>query len=164
MPESAALIVLVPAPTAVAEPAEDTVATAVAEEDQVAEDVRFSVDPSLYVPVAVNCWLWPTASEVAPVTAIDWSVGGGGFDMPPEGAPLLHPTIISGESIIAQQRAVQVFTIFPPATTVEGGDEGTKTLPRPHMSAERKTDLVCSLRSVRNRCQRSRWSGTGSRT
>jgi hypothetical protein len=40
-PESAALIVLVPTLTAVAEPAEDTVATAVAEEDQVAEDVRF---------------------------------------------------------------------------------------------------------------------------
>jgi hypothetical protein len=41
MLESTALIVLVPALTAVTEPPEDTVATAVVEEDQVAEEVRF---------------------------------------------------------------------------------------------------------------------------
>jgi hypothetical protein len=47
MPESAALTVLVPALTAVTEPLDDTVATTVDEEDQVAEVVKFCVEPSL---------------------------------------------------------------------------------------------------------------------
>jgi hypothetical protein len=39
--------------------------------------VRFCVEPSLYVPVAVNCWELPKATELdIGVTAIDTSVGG----------------------------------------------------------------------------------------
>ena len=40
------------------------------------ELVRFCVLPSLKVPVAVNCWVSPTATEgFAGVTATDFSVG-----------------------------------------------------------------------------------------
>ena len=27
------------------------------------------------MPVAVNCWVWPTTSDVVPVTAIDFNEG-----------------------------------------------------------------------------------------
>ena len=50
-----ALIVEVPAPTAVASPPGATVATAKFDEFHVALPVRLAVDPSLYLPLAVNC-------------------------------------------------------------------------------------------------------------
>ncbi len=50
-----ALIWVVPADTEVARPAAFIVATPVALDDQVAEDVISAVLPSEYVPVAVNC-------------------------------------------------------------------------------------------------------------
>ena len=46
-PSAVALMVVAPAPTPAARPAELTVATAVFDESQVTEDVRFAVDPSL---------------------------------------------------------------------------------------------------------------------
>jgi hypothetical protein len=65
MPPDVAVIVTVPALTPVARPFEPevllTVARAVFDEDQVAEEVRFCVDPFVYVPVAVNCWVVPAA-------------------------------------------------------------------------------------------------------
>ena len=54
IPPCAALILVVPVPAPVAKPDAFTVATAEFEDDQVAELVRFSVLPSLKVPVAVN--------------------------------------------------------------------------------------------------------------
>jgi hypothetical protein len=50
-----ALIVVVPAATAVAIPAFDILALLVSEEVQVTEAVIFCVELSEYVPVAVNC-------------------------------------------------------------------------------------------------------------
>ena len=58
LPE-AAWIVVVPVPTAVPRPVALMVATAVFEEDHVAEPVRFCVELSLNAPVAMNCSLLP---------------------------------------------------------------------------------------------------------
>ena len=57
-PEVAEIVVL-PMPTPVANPPLVIVAAAVFVELQVTELVRFCVLPSLYVPVAVNCWVAP---------------------------------------------------------------------------------------------------------
>jgi hypothetical protein len=70
-----ALIVLVPAATAVANPPELMVAVPVVPEAHVMEAVRFCVLLSLYVPVAVNCCVNPATTDgFAGVTAIDCSV------------------------------------------------------------------------------------------
>ena len=75
----------------VAMPELETVAAAAFEELHVAELVRFLVLWSLYVPVAVNCWPAPAATEGAPgVTAIDCNVAGAGVD---DELPPPHPTI-----------------------------------------------------------------------
>ena len=58
-----AVIVVLPCATLVARPAALMVATLVDEEFQVTESVRFSVEPLLYVPVAVNCSFVPRAIE-----------------------------------------------------------------------------------------------------
>jgi hypothetical protein len=60
----------------VASPPLLTVAIVVAEEVQVAVLVRFCVVPLLYVPVAVNCCVWPAATDgAAGVTAIETRAG-----------------------------------------------------------------------------------------
>jgi hypothetical protein len=67
---------LVPAFTPVAKPPAAIVATAVVCEVQVAVLVKFCVEWSDNVPVAVNCSVWPfTIEGSAGVTAIDTSVG-----------------------------------------------------------------------------------------
>jgi hypothetical protein len=67
---------LVPVPTAVANPPAIIVATVVVCELQVAELVKFCVELSEKVPVAVNCFVVPLAIDgFAGVTAIDTSVG-----------------------------------------------------------------------------------------
>ena len=72
----AALIVLVPPATPVANPPAVIVATVVVCELHVAVLVKFCVELSEKVPVAVNCWVVPLAMEgFAGVTAIDTSVG-----------------------------------------------------------------------------------------
>ena len=64
-------------PTDVAKPVVLIVATVEEEEFHVAVLVRFWVVPSLKVPVAVNCWVFPMAIEgFAGVTAMDASVAG----------------------------------------------------------------------------------------
>ena len=74
MPIETALIVLVPVPTAVANPPAAIVATVVVAELQVAVPVRFCVELSENVPVAVNCSVVPfTIEGFAGVTAIDTS-------------------------------------------------------------------------------------------
>jgi len=56
----------------VANPPLLTVAIVAADEAQVAVLVKFCVVPLLYVPIAVNCCVYPAATDVAPgVTAID---------------------------------------------------------------------------------------------
>jgi hypothetical protein len=71
-----AVICVVPAATAVANPvAVPIVAKAVFDDFQVTLVVMFFVELSLYVPVAVNCWVFPATIEgEAGVTAIDCNV------------------------------------------------------------------------------------------
>jgi hypothetical protein len=74
-PLEAAEIVVVPAPTPVARPEAVMLATDGLDEAQVAVEVRTFVLPSLYVPVAVNCWVFPAAIDgFAGVTAMETSV------------------------------------------------------------------------------------------
>jgi len=75
MPPETALIVLVPVATPVANPPAVIVATVVVTELHVAVLVKFCVELSENVPVAVNCCFVPLAIEgFAGVTAIDTSV------------------------------------------------------------------------------------------
>src|SRR5580704_3375776 len=72
----AARMVVVPSATALAKPAELTVATLGDEELHVTVLVRFWVLPSVYVPVAVNCCVVPVAIEgLAGVTAMEAKTG-----------------------------------------------------------------------------------------
>jgi hypothetical protein len=67
-------IVAVPCPTLVANPEALIVTVAGVSEDQLAVFVSSSILPSVYVPVAVNCWIVPGASEgVDGVMAIETS-------------------------------------------------------------------------------------------
>jgi hypothetical protein len=67
-----AVIVADPGAMVVAKPLPLMVAMEVAEDVQVAVPVRFLVVPLLYVPVAVNCCVFPTAREgAAGVTAME---------------------------------------------------------------------------------------------
>jgi len=69
-------IVDVPTATPVARPPAAIVATEVADELQLAVLVRFWVLPSLYVPVAVNCWVVPAAIDgLAGLIEIEVSTG-----------------------------------------------------------------------------------------
>jgi hypothetical protein len=73
--DDVAVMVEVPTPAPVARPAALIVAVVVVPEDQVTLDVRFCVEPSLNVPVAVNCCVAPLAIDgFAGVTAIDCNV------------------------------------------------------------------------------------------
>jgi hypothetical protein len=75
MPPETALITLVPVATPVANPPAVIVATVVIAELQVAVPVKFCVELSEKVPVAVNCSVAPSPIEgFAGVTAIDTSV------------------------------------------------------------------------------------------
>ena len=66
-----ALMVAIPADCPVAKPA-DTVAMFVFEDDQVTQEFRFCVVPSLKLPTALNCRLEPGAtSPLAGVSEID---------------------------------------------------------------------------------------------
>ena len=56
-----AVIVVVPVPALFAKPVALTVATFTEDDDQVTSSVRFSVEPSLKLPVAVNSWEVPRA-------------------------------------------------------------------------------------------------------
>ena len=72
MAPDAAWIVAAPTLTVVASPAAVMVATFVLEEVQATALVRFCVEPSAYVPVAVNCCGVPVGTEgLAGVTARD---------------------------------------------------------------------------------------------
>ena len=71
-PLKVAVMVAVPAALAVAKPLLATVAVVVLDEVQVTCVVIVWVDPSEYVPVAVNCWVVPaTLVAVAGITAIE---------------------------------------------------------------------------------------------
>jgi hypothetical protein len=70
-------IVVVPIATLAARPLVEIVAMLGEDESQVTVDVRSCVLPSLYVPVAVNCWVVPRPIEMsAGLTAMDCSTAG----------------------------------------------------------------------------------------
>jgi hypothetical protein len=74
-PEVAPILV-VPCPRLVARPALLIVAVPIADDVHVTEGVKFCVLPSVYVPVAVNCCVFPWAiDEAAGLSAIETSVG-----------------------------------------------------------------------------------------
>jgi hypothetical protein len=71
-----AVMVVDPVPVELASPVALIVAMPVADELHVAVLVRFCVLPSLYVPVAVNCSVWPRAiNGFVGVIAMETSVG-----------------------------------------------------------------------------------------
>jgi hypothetical protein len=73
--DDVAVMVEVPTPAPVASPDALIVAVAVVPELHVTVPVKFCVEPSLKVPVAVNCWVLPLVIDgFAGVTAIDCNV------------------------------------------------------------------------------------------
>ena len=83
-PLKAAVICVVPVPTPVASPALVIVATVGVPEVHVAWLVKSSVLLSVYVPVALNCWLSPFAIDgLTGVTAIDTNVAAVTVSMSP---------------------------------------------------------------------------------
>src|SRR5580698_1904932 len=73
MSPDVAVMVVAPVATALARPWDpevfDTVPVPVSDDDHVTESVMFWVGPVRYVPVAVNCWVSPAATDaVAGVT------------------------------------------------------------------------------------------------
>ena len=76
-PAIVASIVVLPEARAVASPVALIDATVVFEEAQTTESVRLAVEPSVYVPVAVNCSVSPAARfGLAGLTAIDDTAAG----------------------------------------------------------------------------------------
>ena len=59
MSPEVAVIVVAPVATPVASPELETVAVPVTDDDHVTDEVRLAVLKLEYVPVAVNCWVWP---------------------------------------------------------------------------------------------------------
>jgi hypothetical protein len=99
LPEMAplvALIVVLPAFSADAKPALLIVAVVVLDDAHVALAVRFCVELSLYVPVAVNCCVPPAATDgFTGVTAIDTSVAAVTASVVlPEMAPLVALIVV----------------------------------------------------------------------
>jgi hypothetical protein len=95
-----AVIVLVPRDLLVASPPLEIVATAGADDVQVAELVRSCVLPSEYVPVAVNCCVVPSTMEGSTgVTASDTSAA--------------CPTLSSAEAVMTPEVAVIVTVPAP---------------------------------------------------
>ena len=66
MAPEAALMVALPTDVALANPVRLTLATFPLLLDQLAVLLRFRVEPSLYTPVAVNCWVSPAGTCPAP--------------------------------------------------------------------------------------------------
>jgi len=90
LPKAAVMVVL-PAAPLVAKPCALIVAAAGIEEVQTTLDVMFWVDESLYVPVAVNCLVVPTAMlELAGVTTIETNVAPVTVS---EAVPLIDPEV-----------------------------------------------------------------------
>src|SRR5439155_6471196 len=70
MAPDVAVIVTLPAARAFASPAALIVATLVLEELHVTELEIFSLEPSVNVPVAVNCWVVPAVAD--PLAGVIW--------------------------------------------------------------------------------------------
>jgi hypothetical protein len=116
-----ALIVDVPAFTAVARPAALIVATVVVPDAHVTLPVRFCVELSLNVPVAVNCCVPATMSVgVAGVTAIDESVAAVTVNVvEPTTAPLVALIVdVPTFRVVAKPAALMVATVVVPEAHV----------------------------------------------
>jgi hypothetical protein len=91
-PPLVAVIIVLPGATAVARPAVEMVAVAVMLEAQVTDAVMSLVVASLYVAVAVNCWVVPFAIDMfVGVIAIELSVAGPIPPMPAVPVPAFPP-------------------------------------------------------------------------
>jgi hypothetical protein len=96
VPDVAVIVVVPLSVSAVSNPpGEVIVAVVVFNELQVTVEVRFCVDPSLYVPVAVNCVRVPSGTEAfAGVTAIESSTGAVTFSVAVPTTPLTVAVIV----------------------------------------------------------------------
>ena len=105
IPESVAVTVVDPAAIPSARPAEFTVATDWLASDQVAIELTFAVEPSLYFAVATNCSVAPAAMVAVPgVTETDVIV----FVCEPDGEPVPpHPVNVRSET---ENNAVETTT------------------------------------------------------
>ncbi len=134
-PLTAAVTIVEPAATAVASPVELTVATAVFAAVQLAVELIFAVEPSLYVAVAVNCCVAPTAmlvvtgdNEIAvialdvtvsvafPVTPLSDAVTG----VEPDATAVANPAelIVATAAFPVVQLAVEVILAVEPSLYV----------------------------------------------
>ncbi len=112
-----AVIVVLPCATLVANPAALIVAALVVPELHVTVAVRFCVELSLYVPVAVNCSVVPALIEgLAGVTAIDTKVAAVTVS---EVEPLIEPdvaviVVLPCATLVANPAALIVATLVVP--------------------------------------------------
>ena len=108
-----ALMVVGPVAMPVASPAVLIVATPVAVEAQVTEFVRFCVEPSVKVPVAVNCWVVPAGIDPPwGVTAIETSAGGVTVSvLDPEIPPAVALTVVTPWWTVFARPALIVATV-----------------------------------------------------
>jgi hypothetical protein len=133
MPFTEAVTIVKPEPTAVATPVELMVAMEVSAVLHVACELTSPVDPSLYVPVAVNCCVAPTAiAALAGEIAIDFSVAAGTVSVAvPLKAPVEAVTVLD-------PAATAVAT--PPELTV-----ATEALELVHVAVEVTSAVELSL-------------------
>ncbi len=109
-----AVMVAVPGATAVASPLSFTVATVAAEEVHLTVLLRFCVLPLLYVPVAVNCWVLPAATEaLAGVTESDVKTAAVTVSV---AEPVIAPdlavmVVVPGASVVANPVALILATV-----------------------------------------------------
>jgi hypothetical protein len=91
MPPSVAVMVDMPVARVEAKPELEIVAIVIFTYIQITEFVRFSVEPSLKVPVATNCWLRPLATLGSlGVSAIDVTIAGVTVSVV---SPLMAPSV-----------------------------------------------------------------------
>lgn len=115
---SEAVMVVEPAATGVASPAELIVAMAGFEDDQIAEGVMSLVVPSLYVAFAANACVVPTATLAGfGDIAMDFSVGGAGGTAAATVTDAVFAATAPMEAAIVAEPATTPVA-FPPALTV----------------------------------------------
>jgi hypothetical protein len=138
-PDMAAVIVVEPAPTAVASPEEFTVATAGALDAQVTWSVTFEeVDgwlPWPTVPVAVNCTVWPTTrlcvagdTWMEATCVLVQPVNGRTIEMSPSTLKQLRVDILSLQAFLAglARPMARRRSVFDPVTRYWSNDRRTQ--------------------------------------
>lgn len=133
---SEAVMVAVPVAIAVARPEALTLAAAVSELVQVTDDVTLAVELSLYVAIAVNCCVAPTAMlAVAGVTVMDERVFCEGLGeevttWPPQPAKTREDTSVTNGKQIFSRNRILIDALLGPSRAVWGRHTPHGNLPR----------------------------------